>query len=226
VWLGPQLVPNHPGAKGVAVRPFVNVDRARGDDPFGFEAPDEPAGFSAVTRGALTIGPVLGFQGRRRSRDVGGTLPDVGFTVEPGGFVQYQLTPGLRARAELRRGLGGHRGLVGVLSMDWVSRDRDAWLVSIGPRLTLANSRYHHSYFGANPAAATPALPAFAPGGGVQAVGATAGAIRQITRHWGLTGFVKYDRLVGDAERSPVTRRFGSPNQVSGGLALTYTFGA
>ena len=106
-----------------------------------------------------------------------------------------------------------------------MARNRDAWLVSIGPRLTLANGRYHRAYFGVNPAAATPALHAFVPGGGVQAVGATAGAVRQVTRRWGLTGFLKFDRLVGDAERSPVTRRFGSPNQASGGLALSYTFG-
>ena len=116
VWLGPQLVPNHPGAKGVVVRPFVNFDRARGDDPFVFEAPDESAGFSLWTGGSLTVGPALGFQGRRPSSDVGGTLRDVGFTLEPGGFAQYQITPSLRARAELRQGIGGHRGVVGVLS--------------------------------------------------------------------------------------------------------------
>jgi MipA family protein len=225
VTLGPQLVPNHPGAKGVVVRPFFNFDRARGDDPFVFEAPDESPGFSLWSSGPFSVGPALGFQGRRRSRNVGGTLPDVGFTVEAGGFAQYQITPAVRARGEVRQGLGGHRGLVGVVSVDWVARDGDDWLVSIGPRLTLANGRYHRAYFGVGPAAATPALPAFAPDGGIQAAGAAASTLRQITPRWGLNGYVKYDRLVGDAARSPVTRRFGSRDQVSGGVALSYIFG-
>lgn len=225
--LGPQLVPSFPGAKSVGLRPYIDLSRTRGDTPFAFEAPDESGGFPVLRDDRFQFGPAFGFEGRRRSRNVGGRLPTVGFTVELGGFVQYALTDAVRLRAEARQGIGGHKGLVGMVGADYIARDRDRWLVSIGPRLTLSSARYNRAYFGVAPQDAGPAgLPAFDARGGVQAVGATAGVLRQLTRHWGLTGYAKYDRLVADPGRSPVVRAFGSRNQLSGGLAVSYTFGA
>jgi outer membrane protein len=40
----------------------------------------------------------------------------------------------------------------------------------------------------------------------------------------GLAGYAGYDRLLRDAAESPIIRRFGSRNQVSAGMGLTYTF--
>jgi outer membrane protein len=38
-------------------------------------------------------------------------------------------------------------------------------------------------------------------------------------------GYARYERLVGDADDSPIVRsKFGSRNQLSGGLGVTYTF--
>ena len=226
VALGPQLVPSYPGSNSVSVRPFVDVSRTRGDTPFAFEAPDESTGFPILRDEKFQFGPSLGFEGRRRSRDVGG-LPKVGFTVELGGFAQYALTDAFRVRAEVRQGIGGHKGLIGMVGADYVARDADRWLFSIGPRVTLSSGRYNRAYFGIAPADALPVgLPAFKADGGVQAVGATTGVLRQPTPRWGVSGYAKYDRLVADPGRSPVVRAFGSRNQLSGGLALTYTFGA
>jgi MipA family protein len=226
VALGPQLVPSYPGADGVSLRPLIDVSRARGDAPFAFEAPDESAGTALLRTGPLSFGPTLNFEGKRRSRDVGGALPEVGFTVEWGGFAQYQLAPPVRLRAEVRRGIGGHRGWIGVVGADYVARDADRWLFSIGPRLTLADDRYHRAYFGVAAENAAPSgLPAFDAKGGVQAAGVTAGFLRQLTPRWGLYSYAKYDRLVDDPARSPVVRRFGSRDQLSGGLAASYTFG-
>ncbi|HEU0045761.1 MipA/OmpV family protein [Sphingomonas sp.] len=226
VALGPQLVPSYPGADGHSLRPLFDLSRARGDDDFAFEAPDESFGFPLLRADRFQFGPSLGFEGERSAKDVGVAVPKVGFTVEAGGFVQYLLTPALRLRGELRHGIGGHKGLVGTVGADLVTRDRDRWLFSIGPRVTLANDRYHRAYFGITPAAAAATgLPAFDAKGGVQAVGLTAGALRQLTQRWGLYGYAKYDRLVGDSARSPLVRRFGARDQLSGGLALSYTFG-
>ena len=77
-----------------------------------------------------------------------------------------------------------------------------------------------------NPAAAArTGLAAYTPGGGVHAVGASSTALYQFDPHWGAYAYAKYDRLVGDAARSPIVRTIGSRNQLSGGVALTYTFG-
>lgn len=226
VALGPQFVPRYPGADSVSIRPLVDFSRARGDADFAFEAPDETFGFPLIRDRRFQIGPSLGLEGARNARDVGAAVPRVGFTVEVGGFVQYQLAPALRLRGEVRRGIGGHRGWVGTVGGDFVARDRDRWLFSIGPRVTLADDRYHRAYFGVTPdTAAATGLRAFDVKGGVQAVGVTAGALRQLTRQWGLYGYAKYDRLVADPARSPLVRRYGDRNQLSGGLALSYTFG-
>lgn len=226
IGLGPQLVPSYPGSDRVSVRPLVDVARARGDKPFQFEAPDESFGFSVLKRGGFAVGPAIGFEGRRDAGDVGASVPKVGFTFELGGFVQYEFSDSFRVRTEVRKGLGGHRGWIGNVGADYIARDRDAWLFSVGPRITVADDRYHRAYFGVSPAtAAATGLAPFSAEGGVQAVGATAGFLRQLTPRWGLYSYAKYDRLVGDAGRSPVVRAFGSRNQLSGGLALTYTFG-
>jgi outer membrane scaffolding protein for murein synthesis (MipA/OmpV family) len=226
VALGPQVVPSYPGSDKVSFRPLIDVARARGDKPFEFEAPDESFGFSILQSGGFSVGPVLGFEGERKAKDVGAAVPKVDFTFEVGGFVEYQLSEPLRVRAEARRGVNGHEGWIGVVSADYVARDKDKWLFSIGPRVTFGDDRYHRAYFGVTPAAAaTSGLPAFDAKGGLQAVGATAGFIRQLTPRWGIYSFARYDRLVDDAGRSPIVRGFGSRNQLSGGLALTYTFG-
>ncbi|MHA6721657.1 MipA/OmpV family protein [Sphingomonas sp. RS2018] len=226
VALGPQLVPRYPGADSIAVRPYIDFARARGDTPFVFEAPDESSGFALKTIDGFSFGPAIGFEGKRRRRDTGPGLAEVGFTVELGGFVQAQLTRNVRARVEARQGLGGHRGLIGMVGVDYVARDGDRNLTSLGPRLTLAGGRYNRAYFGVTPGeVAGSGLPAFRPGGGLQAVGVTASHLRQLSGRWGVVGYAKYDRLVDDAARSPVVRAYGSRNQISGGVALSYTFG-
>ncbi len=226
IGLGPQLVPSYPGSDRVSIRPLIDVSRARGDEPFTFEAADESAGFALWQRNGFAFGPAIGIEGSRTARDVGAPLRKVGFTVEAGGFVQYALTPALRLRGELRQGIGGHKGLIGSVGADYVARDGDRWLFSIGPRLTIASDRYHRAYFGVSAAdAAATGLPAFRAKGGVQAAGVTAGLVRQLGPRWGVMGYAKYDRLVRDAARSPIVRAFGSRDQLAGGLALTYTFG-
>jgi outer membrane scaffolding protein for murein synthesis (MipA/OmpV family) len=205
IMLGPQLVPSYPGADDHALRPY---------------------GLALIRSDRFQMGPSLGFEGKRDASNVGAAVPTVGFTFEAGAFAQYQLIPAIRVRAELRKGIGGHKGLIGSVGADYVTRDRDRWLFSIGPRVTLADARYHRAYFGVTPAtAAATALPAFRPDGGVQAVGVTAGTLYQFSPRWGVAGYAKYDRLVAEPARSPLVRSFGSRDQLSGGIALSYTFG-
>jgi outer membrane scaffolding protein for murein synthesis (MipA/OmpV family) len=225
IGLGAQFVPAYPGADRVSLRPLVDVARSRGDTPFDFEAPDESFG-PTLTKGKLGLGPALNFEGSRTARDVGAALDKVGATIEAGAFVQYALSPAFRVRVEARKGLGGHDGWIGQAGADWIARDGDDWLFSIGPRVTYSDGRYHRAYFGVTPAeSARTGLAAYRPGGGIQALGATAGFLTQLSRRWGIYSYAKYDRLTGDAARSPVVRALGSRDQFSGGLALTYTFG-
>lgn len=226
VVLGPQLKPSYPGSDQVSFSPLVDLTRGREGEDFVFVAPDESFGFSLFEQNGFSIGPSLGFEGKRSLNDVNGTLPEVDFTVEVGGFVQYQSSESFRLRAEVRQAVNGHDGLIGVLSADYIIRDGDEQLLSIGPRLTLTDQNYQESYFSVLPSqVATSGLPAYDSDGGLQAVGGTIGYLRQLSTHWGIYSYVNYERLVRDPSDSPVVRQFGSRDQYSGGLALTYTFG-
>jgi outer membrane scaffolding protein for murein synthesis (MipA/OmpV family) len=224
--LGPQLAPSWPGADRYSIGPYIDLSRERVGTEFTFEAADESFGAPLIASGKFAFGPAFGFVGKRTAADVGANLPKVGLTIEAGGFVQVSPTPNFRLRAEARRGLGGHDGFVGEVSADYIARDGDDWLFSIGPRVTLGDGKYQRAYFGVSPAAAvTSGLPAHDIDGGIHAVGLTAGYLRQLSPRWGFAVYGRYDRLVGDAARSPIVRQLGSRDQPSVGVALSYTFG-
>jgi MipA family protein len=227
VTLGPQLEPSYPGADRVALRPYFDVDFARGSKEFRFEAPNESLGFPVVRIGGLELGPVAGMESKRDADAVGAPIHKVGFSIEAGAFVQAQiLADSVRLRAEARKGLTGHRGWIGVVSADYIARDGDAWLFSVGPRVTFTDRRYQRAYFGITTTdAAATGLPLYDAGGGIQSAGMAAGWVHSLSSRWGPSSYVSYERLVGDPADSPVTRTLGSRNQFAGGVGLSYTFG-
>lgn len=226
IGIGAQAYPSFPGSDKFDIGPMFDFDRARGDTPFEFEAPDESFGFSVIDLGGVRFGPAVNFEGARTAGDVGAPLPKVKFSLEPGAFVEFDLAESFRVRAELRKGVTGHKGWVGTAGADWIVRDGDQWLFSLGPRVTWSNNRYQDAWFGVAPAdALASGLPAYNPGGGIQAYGAAASFETQLSPRWGIQTYAKYDRLTGDAADSPIVRTLGSRDQFSGGLGLTYTFG-
>lgn len=224
---GIDLTPKYPGADEVGIGPLPYFDIRREGDPLTFEAPDEGIGLGLLgDDSSFEIGPSVRFQSKRQEEDVGAPVGDVGFTVEVGAFAQAFLGENLRVRAEGRKGLGGHEGLTGDLSADFILRDRDNFVFSIGPRARWADDDYHDAYFGVTPAvSAATGLAPFDPDGGFHSIGAVAGITHMLSRRLGVYGFAGYDRLIGDAADSPIVRAFGSRDQFSGGLALFFTFG-
>ena len=226
VGAGAQIVPKFPGSRDTHISPYPDFAIARGSEPFVFEAPDEPFGFTVFHTKGIEIGPSITFQGKRRRVDTVAPMDEVGFSLEAGGFVQFWVGKSVRLRAEGRRGLSGHRAWVGSVGADYVIRDGDKYGFSVGPRVNLSDSKYQATYFGVNPGeSARTGLSVYRPKGGVHSVGAIAGANYQLGGRWGLVGYVRYDRLVGDAADSPFIAAYGSRDQASAGAGLTYTFG-
>jgi MipA family protein len=223
---GAQTYPKYPGADSYGINPLPIFGFRRENSPMTFEAPDDGIGLGLLGRDSVVnIGPAVRFQGKRDEEDVGAAVGDVGFTVEAGGFVEVYPVEQFRLRAELRQGLGGHKGLTGDIGADLIVRDENTYIFSIGPRARWADNDYHDAYFGVTPAVSgTTGLAAFDPGSGFYAVGAQAGITYRLGRNWGLQGYAGYDRLVGDAADSPIVRAFGSRDQFSGGLGLFFEF--
>jgi outer membrane protein len=198
---------------------------ARGAEPFKFSAPDYSFGIPLISSGGFSAGPAANIESGRKKSDLDVPVGKVKTTIEAGAFANYQLTDSLYLRAEALKGLGGHDGIVGTLGADQVWRDGDRYVFSIGPRVLFSDSRYQRAYFGVSPAAALASgLPAYRPSGGIRGIAAASSISYQFDPRWGLFGYGRYERLVGDAAKSPIVRELGSRNQLSGGLGLSYTF--
>jgi outer membrane protein len=92
--------------------------------------------------------------------------------------------------------------------------------------VTWADEEYQQAYFGVTPAmSAASGLPAFVADSGVRGLGGATSLSYQFSSTWGVQAYGRYERLVGDAGRSPLIRTYGSRDQFSAGLALSYTFG-
>lgn len=225
VGIGAQVRPDFIGSDRSAISPLFHVNFARGTDEFKFGAPDDKWGISVVSDDRFSFGPLANIESSRKDSDVGAPLGKVPRTFEVGGFAQYYVTPSIRVRGELLKGIGGHNGLVGSIGADQVWRDGDKYVFSLGPRLLFSDSHYQQAYFGVSPTAALKTgLPAYQPGGGLHGVALASGVAYQFGPKWGMFGFARYERLVGDAANSPVIRQFGSRNQMSAGIGLSYAF--
>ena len=225
VGLGAQLRPDFIGADSSEVAPLWRINVARGTDPFKFSAPDYAFGIPIISSGGFSIGPTANIASGRKNSDLDVPVGKVKTTIEAGAFASYQLSNSLYLRAEGLKGLGGHKGVVGTVGADYIWRDGDRYVFSIGPRVLFSNSRYQRAFFGVTPEAALASgLPAYRPGGGVHGVAAASGLSVQFDPRWGVCGFARYERLVGDAAKSPIVRELGSRNQLSGGVGLSYTF--
>lgn len=223
---GPQIAPSYPGASDLKIGGFPEFDVWRDDRPFPIESPDEGIGPALI--GRRGDGPAAGVTvalGPTRSRNDIPGLRKIGFGLETGVFAETFLTPGLRARGEVRQAIGSHEGLVGDLMIDAVIRDRKGrFIATVGPRARWGDARFHRALFGIDAAAANAsALPGYNPGAGICALGAAAGAHYFLTPSLGIYGFARYDRLQDEAAASPIVRQ-GSRDQFSTGAALTYRF--
>ena len=139
--------------------------------------------------------------------------------------MQYGWKNSFRVRAELLKGINGHEGVLGTIGADEIWRDGDRYVISVGPRVLFSDGRYERAYFGVTPGRLLAAgLPAYRPGSGIYGVAAASGVTYALDDRWGLFGYARYERLVGDAAKSPIVRKFGSRNQLSGGIGLNYTF--
>jgi outer membrane protein len=226
VGAGLQLLPEFIGADKTRLAPLGSFKIARGTNQFSFSAQDDSPSIAVVSKNGFSFGPAINVAGRRKEKDVGAPVGSISRTFEAGAFAQYMAGDSFRVRAELRKGIGGHDGLVGALGADKVWRSGDHYVFSVGPRLLFSDARFQRAYFGVSPAASLASgLPQYRPSGGIYGVAAATGARYQLgSGPWGLFGYARYERLVGDAAKSPIVRKFGSRNQYSAGIGLSYVF--
>lgn len=220
--------PRFPGARDYTAFGYPSVEIRKAGEPVRFSAPDDGISFTLFESPNFRFGPVARFQAGRylsddRRRLFG--LRKVEWSVEPGAFVEFWPTQFLRARVELRHGVHGHDGFVGSLGADFI-QPLGALTLSIGPRFQYGDEAFNSRYFSVSPVEATlnGRVSPYSAGGGFNTVGALAAATYTVNEQWAVTGYGGYNRLVGDAGRSPIVRSLGTPNQFTFGAKVSYSF--
>lgn len=218
--------PKYPGSDEFSWVAFPSIKMRRAGTPDTFGAPDDAASIALFRPDSFRFGPSFRYIGSRSpSDDIELTgLAKVPWTAEFGAFAEYWPTNNFRGRVDVRYGFHGHEGVVADFSADGFMRFAQ-WTFSLGPRIRVVSANYQDAYFTVTPAESVASgLPAYHAGSGLNSVGAAASASFRFNPQWELTGYVRYDRLVGDAADSPITRTTGTANQWTFGSILAYSF--
>jgi hypothetical protein len=203
-----------------------NFDRARGDTPFKFEAPDDGFGIEIVNVNGFAFGPVGNFEDGRKAEDVGAAL--AGGRLQPRAWCRGQVRAGRTFPPARRAAQGGDR----TQRLDRQRRRRPD-LPRRRPLAVLdrpAGDLERRQLSGHVVQRRSGRCRAQRAAGvrcrrRIQAYGATMSFLTQFSKNWGVSTYAKYDRLTGDAADSPIVLTYGSRDQFSFGAALTYTFG-
>lgn len=223
---GAQVSPKYFGSDSYGVGPsvgfsfgglrFGSVELGNVDGPTHF-AP------GAGVRGAFR------YVAKRSGKDELAGLNDVKASVELGLGAHY-TEEFWQVFGDIRYGVIGHKAIAGEVGANLIYRGDSGLVLHAGPRAEFGNSRFARTYFGitaAEAAAATLAgnanLTEHPLSGGLHSVGLEAGAYQPLNDDWGITGTLRYDRLRGDAARSPIVQQ-GSRNQISAQIGLTRHF--
>ena len=228
ITLNAQAAPRFAGSDDLSLFAFPSIGFRRPGEPVRFSAPDDGLSISVLESPSLRIGAVGRFEPGRYFGDDKKNLfglRDVKWSIEPGAFVEVWPIEWLRARAELRHGFNGYNGFVGNLALDGVLR-AGRLVFSIGPRLAFGGDSFTNAYFSVTPfeAALNGRVTPFRANGGITSVGGLGALTYTWSEQWATTVYAGYNRLVGDAGDSPITRRLGSENQFTVGASVSYSF--
>lgn len=227
----PVLSPAWQGSRETSLSLFPDLRVAYRDVLFA-SVPDG-IGWNAINRDGWKVGPLAKIRFGRDERNggspfliAGGSdallgMGDVKAAGEVGGFVEKAFGP-LRARGEVRKGFGGHDGVVADLSASYRAR-MGRMIGSVGPRATVASGAFMRTYFGIDAGqSARTGLTRYDADGGLLSYGLGGSVVRPIDRRQAITLFTSLERLGGPAADSPLVRERGRRAQFT--LGLGYGF--
>ncbi|QCI67288.1 MipA/OmpV family protein [Phreatobacter stygius] len=227
IGVGGEARPSFEGSKNFLLSPVPIFSIRRAGTAERFRSPRDGISFGLIEFGGFRAGPVGKFVRERNADSYAALhgLGDVKFAVEIGGFAEYFPVEWFRTRIEVRRGFGGHEGIVADFSADLIAPSWHGFTLSGGPRFSLGDTRSVQPYYSINAAQALASgLPSFDAKGGARSVGAGALLRYRINPQWTVHSYVEYSRLLGSAASSPLVRLRGSTDQVTFGFGASYSF--
>lgn len=231
------LSPAWQGSRDSSLSLFPDLRISYGD--LLFASVPEGIGLNAVNQNGLRAGPLAKLRFGRDEKDGGSPflisggsnalagMGNVKAAVEAGGFVEQGFGPrtAWRIRGEVRRGFGGHEGVLVDASLSYrasVGRVR----ASIGPRATWASRDFMQTYYGIDAGQSLrTGLTRYNANSGILSYGLGGTLIRPLDRRSALTMFTSLERLGDQAADSPLVRDRGQPTQFTVGLGYGFRFG-
>ncbi|MDO9415700.1 MipA/OmpV family protein [Pararhizobium sp.] len=205
--------------------PLISIGRA--GKAVRFSSRNDNPSFAFIDTDAFragAAGKLIFKRDKDTSSDLAG-LEDVRFGGELGGFAEVYPTDWLRARAEVRKGIRSHHGVVADVAVDGFIDLTDNLRVSGGPRVSFATADYFDAYYGVDAAESVASgLAQYTPGGGMKSAGIGTAITWKPTEKIETTAFAEYERLTGPAADSSLVEQRGSKNQFIFGLSATYRF--
>ncbi len=232
----PVLSPAWLGSKDMSLSLFPDIRVNYGDTIFA-SVPDG-IGWNALNSAGWKAGPLVKVRfGRNESRGgspfiiTGGSdaligMGNIPIAAELGGFAEkrWGAVGQWRARAEMRRGFGGHEGVLAEASLSYQARFGRT-IMSVGPRATAASGDFMRTYFGTDTGQSQrTGLAPYRPGGGLMTYGIGGALIRPLNARSVVTLFSGLDRLGNAAARAPLIRERGQRTQFSLGVGYGYRF--
>ncbi|HTI66924.1 MAG TPA: MipA/OmpV family protein [Caulobacteraceae bacterium] len=219
--------PPYEGADHNINRPSPTLSVRPADRPYRFTPPDGGTTFALIDTDHFTFGPMARFRYKRGAEGNLQGLHEIKWAAEPGAFLDIWPTKWLRARGELRHGVGGHTGFVADLGGDLVYTGK-RWDASIGPRMGWGDRNYLNEYFGvtALEAARSPLIDrAYAPTAGRRYTGVEVAGAYHLDSRWTVKFDAGWRRLADRAADSPIVQVAGDTTQVLGSVGVSYSFG-
>lgn len=200
----------------------------KGDEAVRFTSRNDNASFSLYENSMVRLGVVgklLLPRDKDTSSDLKGLKP-VDWGVEAGGFAEVYPTDWMRIRAEVRRGIGAHDGIVADVAADAFTDLTDTIRVSAGPRASFATEDYMDTYYGVTAKESKRSgLKKYNADGGLQSAGLGAAVNWKATEKVDTSLFAEYNRLLGPVADSSLVKQRGSDDQFLLGVSATYKFG-
>jgi outer membrane protein len=222
--LGIALVPDYIGSNDYEVVPVPYLNWQGGQRYFNLTA--LTAKGNVLDSEFIEFGPRL--QVRRSRDDVHNNRVDdmksTDTAVELGAFVaaKYQ-----RWRGEVwfsQDVADAYNGQLAGFEGSYTWPINESWVLKPALTTMYASGKFMETYFGVDSRdAQRSGLRQYDANAGFENVGGDLTLSYTGWEQWGISGFVSYDRLLNDAEDSPVTK-VGSPNQFFVGAVVTYRF--
>lgn len=235
VGLGAGAINKYDGSEAFQIIPLVIADLRYKDVSFEIRGLNGRLNLVDQEQG-FVLGPQVDLNPGGRSSSDGGVargLNKIGTEIGVGGFVGYRVGGDERGQGQVQFTVSALKdvsntsdGLTVTGEVGYALLRTDKFIAGVDASVTYADKKHLRTYFGITPAETLTSarrLAAYRPGAGLRDVGVGVTAGYQFNARWGLIGRAGYNRYIGEAGDSPITRE-GTRNAFLGGAGVSFRF--